>query len=166
MRCPRCKGTLTTESYEGIKIERCWDCHGAWIPMTRLSAILETRDRKFSAEELEAYRSIHEANSGLVCQASAPIACLECGATMTQTRYPYANEVIMDRCPEGHGIWLDHGELEHIQMAVEEEEDEVRRKVAEKGLKVDSSTTDQIKHEQDCYAMKTWQFFSGRRHRW
>jgi hypothetical protein len=35
MKCPKCGGTLKTESYHGIDLDRCPDCHGVWLDAER-----------------------------------------------------------------------------------------------------------------------------------
>ena len=160
MHCPRCKTVLVGDEYEGVKVERCPGCRGFWIPGTRLADIIEKREKAFSLEEIEAYRQVHDSRQGLVNQADSRIVCPQCGAVMQQNRYNYAQEVLIDRCPQGHGIWLDEGEVEHIQMAVEEEEDELRRVAKEKGLRVEDTFSKQLKNEEKKYRLSPlWLFF-------
>jgi Zn-finger nucleic acid-binding protein len=167
MHCPRCKAVLVGDEYEGVEVERCPGCRGFWIPGTRLADIIEKREKAFSLEEIEAYRQVHESRRGLVNQADSEAGCPECGAAMQQNRYTYAQEVLIDRCSQGHGIWLDQGEIEHIQMAVEEEEDELRRVAKEKGLRVEDTFSKQLKNEQKKYRFSPlwlflWKWGHGR----
>jgi Zn-finger nucleic acid-binding protein len=39
------------------------------------------------------------------------IGCPTCRETMTREVYSPEDTVLVDRCPQGHGIWLDDGEL-------------------------------------------------------
>lgn len=167
MHCPRCKTNLVGDEYEGVQVERCPGCRGFWIPGTRLADIIEKRERAFSLEEIEAYRQVHELRRGLVNQADSKTVCPQCGVAMQQNRYTYAQEVLIDRCLEGHGVWLDEGEVEHIQMAVEEEEDEMRRVAKEKGLRVEHTFEKQLKNEQKKYSLSPlwlflWKWGHGR----
>jgi Zn-finger nucleic acid-binding protein len=167
MHCPRCKAVLVGDEYEGVEVERCPGCRGFWIPGTRLADIIEKREKSFSLEEIEAYRQVHESRRGLVNQADSEAVCPQCGAAMQQNRYTYAQEVLIDRCSQGHGVWLDQGEVEHIQMAVEEEEDELRRVAKEKGLRVEDTFSKQLKNEQKKYRFSPlwlflWKWGHGR----
>jgi len=167
MNCPRCKAVLLQDEYEGVPVERCPGCRGFWIPGTRLADIIEKREKAFSIEEIEAYRKIHESRREMVNPAAAEAVCPQCGAVMQQSRYNYAQEVLIDRCPQGHGIWLDQGEVEHIQMAVEEEEDELRQVAKEKGLRVEDTFSKQLKNEQKKYRFSPlwlflWKWGHGR----
>ena len=151
MHCPRCRNVLVETEYEGVQVEKCSGCRGFWIPGHRLADIIDKREKAFSLEEIEAYRKIHESRREMVNPADSETMCPECGTAMQQNRYNYAQEVLIDRCSQGHGVWLDQGEVEHIQMAVEEEEDELRRVVKEKGLRVEDTASKQLKHEQKKY---------------
>jgi Zn-finger nucleic acid-binding protein len=167
MHCPRCKAVLVGDEYEGVEVERCPGCRGFWISGTRLADIIEKREKAFSLEEIEAYRQVHESRRGLVNQADSETVCPQCGADMQQNRYTYAQEVLIDRCSQGHGVWLDQGEVEHIQMAVEEEEDELRRVAKEKGLRVEDTFSKQLKNEQKKYRFSPlwlflWKWGHGR----
>jgi len=44
--------------------------------------------------------------------------CPMCSAEMTKS---IVEKIIVDRCPDGHGAWLDGGELELIQKALEDD---------------------------------------------
>jgi Zn-finger nucleic acid-binding protein len=167
MNCPRCKAVLVEDEYEGVKVERCPACRGFWIPGTRLADIIEKREKTFSLEEIETYRQIHESRRGLFNEADSETVCPQCGEVMQQNRYNYAQEVLIDRCAQGHGVWLDQGEVEHIQMAVEEEEDELRRVAKEKGLRVEDTFSKQLKNEQKKYRFSPlwlflWKWGHGR----
>jgi Zn-finger nucleic acid-binding protein len=163
MKCPRCGSVTGSEAYEGVELEKCPGCQGVWIPGSRLAQIIEIREKTFSIEEIAAFREIHDTHEGVVHPADSPISCPECGTPMQQSRYNYAHEVIIDRCPGGHGIWLDRGELEHVQMAVEEEEGELQQLVAEKGLKMDRFASERLEHEQNQYRFNPWYFFIWRK---
>lgn len=41
MRCPKCGGTLFTESYHGIQVDRCPDCHGVWFDAGEVEGLLK-----------------------------------------------------------------------------------------------------------------------------
>ena len=55
--------------------------------------------------------------------------CPRCRARMKQVRAPgSAQDIILDRCPHGHGIWFDDGELEGIvELQITGDEEALRR---------------------------------------
>jgi len=52
--------------------------------------------------------------------------CPRCGKTLTQRK---VRAVTVDECGEGHGIWLDAGELEHLGGSTVEERTSILRVV-------------------------------------
>jgi len=48
------------------------------------------------------------------------LACPKCNVAMKSFNYAYTSGVIIDKCPECGGIWLDKDELEHVQILAEE----------------------------------------------
>jgi len=142
---------MVEEDYEGVRVHRCPSCRGYWVPGAGLAEIAEIRERTFTAEEKAAFQRLHAEAHALVNQADAEMSCPQCGQTMRQNRYPYATEVIIDRCSQGHGIWLDAGEIEHIQMAVERQQDEMSETVMEKNLTVDDFQSRALLEEKKKY---------------
>ncbi len=49
-----------------------------------------------------------------------PRHCPVCGQQMQRFNYAINTGVFLDRCPQKHGIWLDPGELEQVQIVMEE----------------------------------------------
>lgn len=152
MNCPRCRAALLETDYEGLGVYHCHSCRGYWVPGARLAEIAEIREKTFTTEQKAAFQRLHAQARTLVNQADAEISCPRCGQALRQNRYPYANEVIIDRCPQGHGIWLDAGEIEHIQMAVEQQQDEMSETVLEQDLAVDDFQSQQLLAEREKYS--------------
>ena len=46
---------------------------------------------------------------------------------MQTINYDYSSGIILDRCPQGHGLWLDAGELEQVQIVREHSEEEFEK---------------------------------------
>ena len=90
--CPRCEGTFYEEEVLETLIHQ---------PDLRLSYL----------------------RPALLCNLSSPhpeeddrlrIGCPTCQKEMLREEYAAENPLLVDRCPEGHGIWLDDGELGHL----------------------------------------------------
>lgn len=167
MNCPRCAVGMHEESYEAETLDRCGSCGGSWIARERLGAILESRERRHTAEELDAFRKAR-ATEVASADESAPLPCPRCQGEMARSRHHYAAEVMVDRCRAGHGFWLDQGELEHIQLAVEEEEDRLTVRIQEEGLTYDDSASRELIREEKAYKRGLWDWFrhAGHRHGW
>ncbi len=46
--------------------------------------------------------------------------CPKCRIALRTLNYAYDSGVMVDRCPQCDGLWLDEGELESLQIIVEE----------------------------------------------
>ena len=44
MKCPKCGASLQTESFHGVQIDRCPDCHGVWLDADEVGTLLAHED--------------------------------------------------------------------------------------------------------------------------
>ena len=116
VKCPRCKAALGPEIYEGVDIDRCATCGGAWLDEGELKVIVNTHEKKFSPAEIKKARQ-ESLPEGEV--QDPEIACPLCAKKMERFNYACSSGIMLDKCP-GHGIWLDKGELENVQILAEE----------------------------------------------
>lgn len=116
MKCPNCQNDLAEELYEGAAIERCSDCGGVWLREKALDAIVKTNEVVFSDEERQQAR----ANMHYDASAKKTYLCPSCSQTLVKVNYAGDTGVIVDCCPQHHGLWLDLGELEKAQIAWED----------------------------------------------
>lgn len=89
----------------------CPRCEGTFYHEETLVELLDQPDLRLSFLRpalLSNLASPHPAETD-----RARIDCPECGACMERENYP-GSEILIDRCPEGHGVWLDDGELGHL----------------------------------------------------
>ncbi len=119
MNCPRCKGECHQTWYEGVSIDVCQKCEGSWLDEGELAAIKLAREKTFTGAEIAAIRGVTEKVVVGKEQLAAELACPKCDKQMERYNYAGTSGVVLDRCPM-HGIWLDKGELEAVQILVEE----------------------------------------------
>ena len=93
--CPRCGGQLAPLGAGRV----CRKCKGAWVPEDRLAEMVRTMRSELFAEDLTF--TARPANE-------AALKCPGCASELTPETF--ATQPI-DRCPKGHGVWLDDGEL-------------------------------------------------------
>ena len=123
--CPRDAVPLHEVGYESEVVDRCSKCHGFWCDDDELGRITEARLKKFS----DADHSDIKAQEG-AAQVSAEfdlfvsLRCPVCRKPMQRLNYSYSSGIIIDRCVDGHGVWLDEDELERVQLFVERWEGE------------------------------------------
>jgi len=123
MECPNCNSQLREKDYEGILIDVCGDCGGSWLDYGELSPIIDRRQERFSEEErITTFKEL-----GVDVSAGKIYNCPKCGQQMQKFTYAISTAVIIDRCPQKDGLWFDKGELEKIQIVMEEHDNSLGR---------------------------------------
>ena len=106
MDCPVCSTAVIVVEREGIELDYCLTCKGLW----------------FDADELELLAEALKIDTPLPDIASLPKAqtaersrkCPRCGKRMEKVAMGEPSPVVIDRCPRGHGLWFDAGELGQV----------------------------------------------------
>jgi hypothetical protein len=44
MKCPKCGADLHTETFHGIQVDRCPECHGIWLDNGELALLMKHED--------------------------------------------------------------------------------------------------------------------------
>ncbi len=127
MDCPRCKSPLETidlgefgGEYAAVVIDNCPKCEGVWYDKGELDARDESVWTDTEALDFESRLS-----------GGRRAVCPRCDVTLTPVSPVGAREVVVDRCPECYGFWLDAGELGAIQSLASRLDAEVRRKMTD-----------------------------------
>ncbi|MSP18635.1 MAG: hypothetical protein EXR74_03590 [Bdellovibrionales bacterium] len=124
MKCVRCHSSLTPQFYESIEIDRCAKCSGAWLDAGELGKIVATPLEKFSKALIA--KTLESRKPGIPdAEIKSEEKCPKCSAAMVAKNYAYGSGVIIDSCPQGHGIWLDANELDKIQAFKEHGDEEL-----------------------------------------
>ena len=142
MRCPHCNSTLKTIDYEGVTIETCNTCGGEWLDDKELGHIVRIREETFSDEERRALEGATKIPGIPMADVDREIVCPSCSARTVPLNYGGDTGVIIDRCPDCHGIWLDRGELEKIQMLVESWKDDLPEALQKYGPRLQQVATE------------------------
>ena len=105
MNCPVCEQeVMIVLELDNVEVDYCVGCQGVWLDEGELELLLDETERK---EEL--LYSIAAA----VNIRERTIVCPICGIEMSKMKLG-ETEVIIDKCPENHGLWFEQGELEEI----------------------------------------------------
>jgi uncharacterized protein len=123
MNCPICKRELKSAQYEGIAIEGCETCEGHWLDAGALSQIIRARQVKFDAANRRTAAKAPRTPGIPKGEGERRISCPSCDCPMPAFNYGSDSGIVVNRCPECDGMWLDRGELDRIQMLVEGIED-------------------------------------------
>lgn len=123
MNCPNCNLELQEKAYEGILIDVCNICGGSWLDYGELSPIIDMRQERFSEEErITTFQEL-----GVDVSKGKLHLCPKCSQQMQKFNYAINTGIMIDRCPKKDGLWFDKGELEKIQIVMEEHDNSIGR---------------------------------------
>ena len=104
--CPECGQPLVAFELRGVEIDHCVDCGGTWLDAGELEMITELA----GVPSGELSRSLSDASS----RGSGSRRCPRCDRKLRIIAVGNENAVELDRCPNGHGLWFDQGELRAV----------------------------------------------------
>ena len=105
MNCPACHEPLIVLEHDAIEIDFCDACRGVWLDRAELDLLF--------SEPQAAVRFL----DALTIDKTTPELsrkCPICGTGMDKVSAQNKEPVLLDRCPRGHGVWLDKGELNRV----------------------------------------------------
>ena len=106
--CPSCQSAL--ERLVGGKgCHRCPGCGGLWVTDDFLALALEA-----SQEQIEAILG-GRTGSHTFARSPQQRECPGCAKAMDNYPFGYQSGIWVDGCSQGHGVWLDAGELSLIR---------------------------------------------------
>lgn len=103
--CPVCKANTLYDfnTSEGVTLDFCDKCRGVWF------------DRGEVANYVDLASDIPNLAEDLKSAAESPYACPKCSVGMQRMKYTPEGNLIIDRCPQCEGIFLDGGELRALE---------------------------------------------------
>ena len=149
MKCPNCDNSLATMTYEGIRIETCPGCEGEWLDDGELGHVVRAREIRFDPQERRAVAEATKIKGVVLADVDRDLACPKCGGQTDPINYGGNTGLIIDRCTQCHGIWLDHDELEKIQMLIEGWEDGLPDDLAKHGPRL-REIAREVDRNDDC----------------
>ena len=116
MKCPGCKQATKQELYEGVLIDHCHHCGGTWLDHGEVEKIAHNHATNFE-EDIKAKAL---GKKGTDHRGQQMVHCPKCNMQMQTHQYLFNSGVYIDQCPNKHGFYFDNGELEKLQIVVEE----------------------------------------------
>lgn len=104
--CPTCKEPLIVFELDGVEIDRCLRCSGTWLDDGEIDQL----SRLAGGLPDPLHSAIAAAGDGKAGERR----CVRCSAAM---RLVLVQNVELDRCPRGHGLWFDRSEMETLIAA-------------------------------------------------
>jgi Zn-finger nucleic acid-binding protein len=105
MKCPVCKVSTTAVGYDKIELDYCSVCHGIWFDRGELELLLDTLTRGTTSELVN---SLMQRPQQKVSEKNRK--CPICRRQMRKIDIGSGQELIIDVCDAGHGLWFDGGE--------------------------------------------------------
>jgi Zn-finger nucleic acid-binding protein len=96
-----------------VELDLCIKGKGIWFDADELRQLFTILELPDGVSDLEHRLKVMERAKG-----QPKRKCPRCDAIMDLIDAPGPKQaVILDRCPNGHGLWFDHGELHEILSA-------------------------------------------------
>jgi Zn-finger nucleic acid-binding protein len=130
--CPTCGNTLNEYSIFSMQFEGCSKCKGLWLVKDELRKLKnreEDGSLRWMNDEIE--------NIEKTSVVATKRACVKC-KTINMVSVIFGNSsILIDWCPQCHGMWLDRGEFEGITDYMTHERAHMQVKEIEKQLATD-----------------------------
>jgi len=114
-KCPQCRSAMIRDEYEGVEIERCAKCGGQWITQPNLGMIVRRRIERFTPEVIARARKMVRERKVPDSESARVLLCPDCDKRLPAFLYNFSSGIVLNRCTQGHGIFLDPSELELVQ---------------------------------------------------
>ncbi len=97
--CPECRRPFIIVTVHGVDIDCCRFCRGIWFDPGELQYF------SHQAKEIPSDDKAHRPSRYL---------CPVCGTRMVEFVFVNPQTLLVDRCPNGHGVYLEDRELERV----------------------------------------------------
>jgi Zn-finger nucleic acid-binding protein len=114
--CPACGNTLNRYSIFSMNFEGCPKCKGIWLvkdELRKLKNRVEDGSMRWLNDEIE--------NIEKTSVMSTDRSCVNCKNTKMVSVIFGKSSILVDWCPQCHGMWLDRGEFEAITHYLKDE---------------------------------------------
>ena len=120
MKCPRCASDLQSVEYDGQTVEVCSGCKGEWLHAGELQKIVEHHDEVFTPEEIASLDAVNKEIFTAEKDDHDELNCPACGdVLMEHFNYGDTSGIILHKCTECGGIWMDKDQLQKVEEVVD-----------------------------------------------
>lgn len=102
MNCPKCVSPLNEIAIENVALDFCPGCKGIWFDKDEMAFVTELKN------DLPNPQAERTAGRPTV------FPCPRCDKKLEELKFVPLLDLLVDRCPSCHGIWLDNGELQKV----------------------------------------------------
>ncbi len=129
MQCPQCAASLQSTVYEDVPMHTCNTCGGEFVGGEEFRRIVDNRKERFDAEIRDQLAACKPAFGAEASQPERSLPCPACGQSMKVANYAGDSGIFVDRCDVCSGLWLDHAELEKVQVVMERWADDAKPQI-------------------------------------
>jgi Zn-finger nucleic acid-binding protein len=120
MNCPRCGSVLRPVEHDGQTVCVCPDCKGEWLHAGELQKIVEHHDEVFTPAEIASLDAVNKEILTAEKDDHDELNCPVCGnVRMEHFNYGDTSGIILHKCTECGGIWMDKDQLTKIEEVVD-----------------------------------------------
>jgi Zn-finger nucleic acid-binding protein len=120
MKCPRCNAILNRVEYDGQIVEVCPDCKGEWLHAGELQKLVEHHDEVFTPEEIASLDAVNKEIFTSEANDHDELNCPLCeNVRMEHFNYGDTSGIVLHKCTECDGIWMDKNQLEKVEEVVD-----------------------------------------------
>jgi uncharacterized protein len=119
--CPRCHIPLLVEEHGDITMERCSRCGGRWMDPEDLKGVLHLIRLPVDGSAVREGVDLAGVSENALCP--------RCGLPLEPFNYAGDSGVILDKCQDCGGLWLDRGKLERVLAVVSASEQDLDRDI-------------------------------------
>jgi hypothetical protein len=120
MNCPRCQSALNPVKYDGEQIQVCGGCKGEWLASGELQKIVEHHNEVFTPQEIASIEGVNKEIFTAEKDDQDELDCPECeGVRMEHFNYGDTSGIILHKCLECNGIWMDKDQLVKVEELVD-----------------------------------------------
>jgi len=106
--CPACHESLKPVLLDNITLDVCANCEGIWFDAGEINRYLEAMANQSDVPDAPVRDSV---NVVTPLQINEPVRmCPHCECRMQSFNYSYDSNIILERCGDCGGIWMDGGE--------------------------------------------------------
>ena len=109
MICPACKNPMMVMEYNKIELDYCNSCNGVWFDNVELDLLMKSLDLAEDTLLLQKMMSCPE-----IQLEGKKRRCPICGKNMKLVNVGEGQDLVVDVCYNGHGLWFDGGELPQL----------------------------------------------------
>lgn len=104
MICPVCNESMIVLELNKVEIDFCLNCSGIWLDRGELELLYSIYESENELQKLFSETSTINEKS---------YKCPLCRKRMKKNQFNNS-VLVIDKCPDNHGLWFDKGELEKL----------------------------------------------------